>query len=46
MKTKPCIEKWNEDEWDENETLHLILMMVKKLYIWKLYTKNYLHKKK
>ena len=33
MKTKPCIE-----EWDENETLHLIMMMVKKLY-----KENYLH---
>ena len=32
MKMKPCIEWWDEDEWDENKTLHLIMMMVKKLY--------------
>ena len=31
MKTKPCIEQWDEEEWDENETLHLLMMMVKKL---------------
>ena len=41
MKMKPCIEQWDEDEWDENETLHLIMMMVKKLY-----KENYLHKNK
>ena len=27
-------------KWDENETLHLIMMMVKKVY-----KENYLHKK-
>ena len=32
MKMKPCIEKWDEDEWDENETLHLIMMMVKTVH--------------
>ena len=31
MQAKPCIELWDEDEWDENETLHSIMMMVKKL---------------
>ena len=41
MKTKSCIENWDEDEWDENETLHIIMMMGKKLYR-KLFTKNYL----
>ena len=47
MKTKPCIEWWDEDEWDENETLHLIMMMVKKNYTLENYLqKNYLHKKK
>ena len=46
MKMKPCIEKWDEDEWDENETLHLIMMMVKNctqktIYIKKIKKFNY-----
>ena len=29
MRTKPCVEWWYEDEWHENEALHLIMKMVK-----------------
>ena len=29
MRTKPCVEYWDEDEWHENEALHLIMKMVK-----------------
>ena len=39
MKTKPCIEQWDEDEWDENKTLHSIMMMAKNYTL-----ENYLQK--
>ena len=29
MRMKPCVEWWDEDEWHENEALHLIMMMLK-----------------
>ena len=34
MRTKPCVEQWDEDEWHENEALHLIMMMVKNCTIY------------
>ena len=45
MRMKPCVEKWDEDEWHENEALHLIMMIVKHCkknnkYIYKKKLKN------